>query len=63
MIGEVVLAPKLRNVSTGEIIEFNIEDLSSGIYYLSFKQSGVDDNTLAEKVIGNHSSNKKKPSI
>ena len=34
VMGEVVLAPILRNVSTGEIIEFNIEDLSSGIYYL-----------------------------
>lgn len=34
VMGEVVLAPILRNVLTGEIIKFNIEDLSSGIYYL-----------------------------
>tara|TARA_B110000003_G_scaffold253307_1_gene268494 strand:+ start:182 stop:580 length:399 start_codon:yes stop_codon:yes gene_type:complete len=32
VIGEVVLVPK--NIQSGDIIEFNIEDLSSGIYYL-----------------------------
>ena len=32
VIGEVVLVPK--NIHSGDIIEFNIEDLSSGIYYL-----------------------------
>ena len=32
VIGEVVLVPK--NIQSGDIIGFNIEDLSSGIYYL-----------------------------